>query len=305
LSFLFIFAHFCHYNPMPKTKLLILSLAVALQITIPHFAAAASIDIPCRPSDTAQGKTQEQVKSENQVALFTCVNQLYKYALVICSIAAVFMIILGGYMYIFSGGSDKKVATAKSFISTSLLGIGVLLTGFLLLKQINPELLTIKNITPQQIGGRSWYVMRVEDGYINVGGGNRGGGTSTIPVVRDCPGGQLVEIPQGEFTQYDQNRACPILLDALRRLKAAATTAGKQFKVNDAYGPDHQSSCHRLSGTCVDIGVLAGTSYDELCKVVNDTGIFRLLNESQQNTPNCGPDAGTGNPPHLHLNLRQ
>jgi hypothetical protein len=129
-----------------KWKILFLALYAVLLLATPHLARAAAIDIPCKPSTGTAANTD----------LFTCINQLYKYALIISSIAATFMIILAGYLYIFSGGNDKRVSTAKSFISTSLLGIAVLLTGFLLLKQINPNLLSIKNITPQQIAYEDW-----------------------------------------------------------------------------------------------------------------------------------------------------
>ncbi len=140
----------------------------ALLVLIPLTAQAAAVDIPCRPSETGAN------------GLFTCVNQLYKYALVICSIAAVIMIMIGGYMYIFSGGNEKRVGTAKSFISSSLIGIAVLLVGFVLLRQINPSLLTIKNITPNQIAFEKWKVdghMFDDDWDFNAGGqsGNIGG----------------------------------------------------------------------------------------------------------------------------------
>jgi hypothetical protein len=121
----------------------------------PSIASAAALDIPCKPSATPAAAPASGTTAAN-TDLFTCINQLYKYALIISSIAATFMIILAGYLYIFSGGNDKRVSTAKSFISTSLLGIAVLLTGFLLLKQINPNLLSIKNITPQQIAYEDW-----------------------------------------------------------------------------------------------------------------------------------------------------
>ncbi len=130
----------------PLIKFLYALSFAALLVLIPLTAQAAAVDIPCRPSETGAN------------GLFTCVNQLYKYALVICSIAAVIMIMIGGYMYIFSGGNEKRVGTAKSFISSSLIGIAVLLVGFVLLRQINPSLLTIKNITPNQIAFEKWEI---------------------------------------------------------------------------------------------------------------------------------------------------
>ncbi|MBL8031886.1 MAG: hypothetical protein JNK33_06235, partial [Candidatus Doudnabacteria bacterium] len=136
--------------PTKIKKLLAASICAFSLILIPATAHAAAIGLPCTP-------TQGSGTASN-TDLFTCVNNLYKYALVISAIAAVMMIIFAGYMYIFSGGSESKVGTAKSWIASSLLGITVLLTGFLLLKQINPSLLTIKNISPQQIAQQDWFV---------------------------------------------------------------------------------------------------------------------------------------------------
>ncbi len=132
-----------------------LSLYSALLLATPIFARAAAFDIPCKPTEYTKEQTPA-TGTVNNTDLFDCVNQLYKYALIISSITAVFMIIIAGYMYIFSGGNTGKVSTAKSFITTSLLGITVLLAGFLLLKQINPNLLVLKNLTPQQIGQKNW-----------------------------------------------------------------------------------------------------------------------------------------------------
>lgn len=286
---------------MHKNKILsvvFLTLYSLILVAVPIFAQAAAFDIPCTPSTTPI--TAPATGTTNNTDLFDCVNQLYKYALIISSIAAVFMIIIAGYMYIFSGGNSGKISTAKNFITTSLLGITVLLTGFLLLKQINPNLLSIKNITPGQIGQLEWAIIGHEDGTTNPIGVIPSG-----PVATDCPGGQLVEIPQNEFSQYDTNRTCPNVLEALRRLKQVASVAGVQFKVNDSFGSRHSSRCHTQSGTCVDIGLLGSTTWDQLCAVVVSTGSFRILNESGSTTPNCGTNVNTrlSTGPHLHLNL--
>ncbi len=279
-------------------SIIFISLYSLVLVAVPIFARAATFDIPCTPSTTPI--TEPATGTSHNTDLFDCVNQLYKYALIISSITAVFMIIIAGYMYIFSGGNTGKVSTAKSFITTSLLGIAMLLVGFLLLKQINPELLSIKNITPDQIGQIDWAIIGHEDGATNPVGVVPSG-----PVITDCPGGQLVDIPQGEFTQYDTNKTCPNVLEALRKLKQIATSAGAQFKVNDSYGQGHASKCHTQSGTCVDIGLLGSTTWDQLCSTVKTSGVFRILNESGSTTPNCGTYVKTSKAtgPHLHLNL--
>ncbi len=145
-----------------------LSFLIVLSLFLPVTALAAS-RLPCTPTEGAQGNND----------LFTCINNVYKYALVICSIAAVMMIIFAGYTYIFSGGNEKKAASAKNWISTSLVGLAVLLTGFLLLRQINPNLLTIKSISPESIDQQSWF--DPDTGEDNLSGNLPPVGNITVP----------------------------------------------------------------------------------------------------------------------------
>ncbi len=171
-------------------SIIFLSLYSLVLLSVPVFAYAAESSkfLPCTPTEHA-AQAPGETRTVANTDLFDCVNQLYKYALIISSIAAVFMIIIAGYMYIFSGGDSGKVSTAKSFITTSLLGIAVLLTGFLLLKQINPNLLVLKNITPQQIGQRNW-------AYIGSGGITYGSADNKVPGgVGPAGGGVVGNVP--------------------------------------------------------------------------------------------------------------
>ncbi len=110
---------------------------------------AMAVELPCVPSDPNAGNAYQ-----NDV--FNCVNRLYRIGLVASTVAAVFMIILAGYLYIFSGGSSSRVGTAKSFVSTSLLGLAVLIVGYLVLQQINPSILEVKNVSFGQLGYTAW-----------------------------------------------------------------------------------------------------------------------------------------------------
>lgn len=185
--------------PTKIKKLLAASICAFSLILIPATAHAAAIGLPCTP-------TQGSGTASN-TDLFTCVNNLYKYALVISAIAAVMMIIFAGYMYIFSGGSESKVGTAKSWIASSLLGITVLLTGFLLLKQINPSLLTIKNISPQQIAQQDWFVA---NDYTKPYAGGPGNGGYGKPINI----GQWKDLINKYSQQYNLD---PCILDTIVR----------------------------------------------------------------------------------------
>jgi hypothetical protein len=78
--------------------------------------------------------------------LFNCVNRLYRFSITAGSIAVVFFIVLAGYIYITGGESQKS--KAKSILFSSLTGLGIILTSFVLLNFINPDLVRIKTIQP-------------------------------------------------------------------------------------------------------------------------------------------------------------
>ncbi len=191
-----------HDTALPRIFIwgLLLALVIALAPSVTH---AAAFDIPCTPNKAGASD------------LFSCVNQLYKYALVISSIAAIIMIMIGGYMYIFSGGSEKKVGTAKSFIQTSLVGIAVLLVGFVLLKQINPYLLTIKNITPEQIASTDWETQLIDSDWDFAAGGTGGNiGGQGITGNNSGPAGHQASELQCGF-QNNKANYVPYMTEAL------------------------------------------------------------------------------------------
>lgn len=281
---------------LAKQKIIQYAAALFIGLTliiVPVAAQAAAVDIPCKPSQSGTGD------------LFNCVNQLYKYALVICSIAAIIMIMIGGYMYIFSGGSEKRVSTAKSFIQSSLVGIAVLLVGFVLLRQINPSLLTIKSITPSQIGFQQWLV----NGQI-VTTNNPPAGAVLLQNgkdIKDCQSG-IKAIPV-DIAGRTGESGCQTLIDALARVKEEAAKLGVGFQVTDAYGKGHQSICHKISGTCADLVPTnnSNDSWNKLCQAVNNTKQFRILNEYDNGSvPACGKFTRTAmtTGDHIHIVLQ-
>lgn len=237
--------------------------------------------------------------------LYSCVNRLYRFGVVAGFFIAVMMIVVAGYMYMTGGEAGK--AKGKSYIESTFVAIVILLTSYMLLNQINPDLVTFKRIQPLAVDPEDLKELTDEQLFIAYEDGQltpEGAAPSNGTVVTGCSG-TIVTIPRNEFQQYDNNTTCSTTLDALRRLAQLTNAAGIAFGVNDSIGQAHQSRCHKVSGTCVDIGVLGKTTYDQLCKVINDSKLFNIFNESGKTTPNCGVNHNTqyGTGPHLHLNL--
>ena len=70
------------------------------------------------------------------------VNVIFKMAIGLGSVIAVLMIVIGGFQYLSTDMFQTKGA-AKERITNALLGLGLLLTSFLILQTINPELVKL------------------------------------------------------------------------------------------------------------------------------------------------------------------
>ncbi len=77
-------------------------------------------------------------------ALFNCITKIYRFGVAFGAIALVFFVVLAGYMYI-SGGEAAK-AKGKGMLLSALTGMAIILSSYVLLGFINPDLIKIKPI---------------------------------------------------------------------------------------------------------------------------------------------------------------
>lgn len=68
------------------------------------------------------------------------VHSIYRLSLWIVGISAMFMISVGGFMYLTSAGNTSSAASAKGVIKDALIGLLLGLSAWLLLNTINPDL---------------------------------------------------------------------------------------------------------------------------------------------------------------------
>jgi len=79
------------------------------------------------------------------------INEIYKYAIGIVGILAAVVLMIGGVIWITAGGSASRISEAKSWITSSLTGLIIALTIYLILFQINPDLVKISPIGIKEI----------------------------------------------------------------------------------------------------------------------------------------------------------
>jgi len=79
-----------------------------------------------------------------QSTLPQLVQYIYKFALGICGITALISILIGAFKYVSAGSDSSKVGDAKDQITQALLGLLILLAAVLILRTINPDLVSFK-----------------------------------------------------------------------------------------------------------------------------------------------------------------
>lgn len=83
--------------------------------------------------------------------LYICINQLYKFAIVLASTVAVFFVVIAGYIYMSAEGNQESVDRAKSILVSSITALVILMGGYVLLRTINPDLIKFKQIQPTSV----------------------------------------------------------------------------------------------------------------------------------------------------------
>ncbi|MFO7628356.1 MAG: hypothetical protein R6W06_02335, partial [Prochlorococcaceae cyanobacterium] len=75
------------------------------------------------------------------------IGALYRYGVGIAGVLAVLMMMIGGFIWLLSGGSPDKVGQGKDFIISALSGLLLALFSFMILYTINPRLVAMDPVT--------------------------------------------------------------------------------------------------------------------------------------------------------------
>lgn len=112
-----------------KTKIKAILFGV-IALFLPAFNLSAQV-LENIPGQTSAGSSN----------LIGYLDNLYKFGISITGILAVFMIALGAFSYIVtSAGNSSKMMNAKEMINNALIGLVIVLTAYLFLYVINPDL---------------------------------------------------------------------------------------------------------------------------------------------------------------------
>ncbi len=92
---------------------------------------------------------------------------IYRFGILLSIFLTIFMMMVGGFLWVVAGGSPQRVENAKSYITSALTGLVLALTSFLLLQTVNPSLVVFPPITAQRpdLVQPSGLVRRVDENY--------------------------------------------------------------------------------------------------------------------------------------------
>lgn len=108
-----------------------------------------NIPIPELPAWTALEVTAGEIANIPYIAEY--IIAIYKYSLIIGSILAVAVLMIGGIMYMMGGMNATLISRAKNLIFGSISGIVILILSYLTLNIINPNLTQLGTIELQTV----------------------------------------------------------------------------------------------------------------------------------------------------------
>lgn len=80
------------------------------------------------------------VGTDGTASLGKCVSGIYMWSMGAAALLALLMLVYGGYQVMTAGGNGQQATNGKSYITSSLVGIALLLSAYLILNTINPDL---------------------------------------------------------------------------------------------------------------------------------------------------------------------
>lgn len=138
-------------------------------------APTLQINIPTLQPFTTKGMTQPDEEGYVYIPFIgQYIAGIYTWAVGIAGLIAVVLIIMGGFVYLTSGGNAQRTQEGKDRITSALFGLLLLLGSYVLLYTINPDLVKFKSLRIKIIERKQWDDS-IAVGEKGVGAGNCGG----------------------------------------------------------------------------------------------------------------------------------
>ncbi len=111
-------------------------------------SAAAATGFAYQPLEDIPGSTRAEIKTFPGY-----IQGIYKFGIWTVGLAALFMLSVGGFIYLSSGGNTATIGKAKTYIWDALIGLVLALLAYLILYVINPDLVNVNLGSFSKVGG--------------------------------------------------------------------------------------------------------------------------------------------------------
>lgn len=218
------------------------------------------------------------------------IRGVYDYALSIVGILAAIVLMAGGVMWLISGGDAGKITQAKELITGSITGLIILSASYVILLQINPDLITMKSILVDYVE------------VVDLESVSNEGNPNNSKACEDCSTIREIAIKPGEGNQVNGSLAYKLTTAWVSSCPTADNCI--KWRLTEAYPPsgEHNSTCH-YNGKCVDIGLDPPTDptncgqVERLISILKNAG----LNVSNEYVKCGGKETKKTKGGHLHV----
>jgi len=238
----------------------------------------------------------------NSGDLYRCINQLYKFAIILSAVIGVFFLVIAGYIYMSAEGNQESVDKAKNILVTTITSFIILMSGYLLLKAINPDLIQFKSIQPPsvKIDTSGWNDYKpVLDQSGNLIGVNNGTQTYNTLGKNDA---ELITKAGCTFQNNDFKTQIggiqTDLFNAIVNICKAGSTNGK-IQISSVTGGQHATNSYHYKFCAVDLADGTGTFRNNPAGKAAEA---KAKSYGNLLTINPGTDANEIN--HLHIDAR-
>jgi hypothetical protein len=254
--------------------------------------------------------------------LYNCINRVYRFAIVFAAIAAVLYIVIAGYLYMSAEGNGETVEKAKSLVTSSITALVILFAGYILLKALNPDLISFKNIQPPSVTPATTTAPMIGGTPPAAGGGNVDLSNCQQSLGSAASAGCTVGTNCTDVSAYTPTKDCQsnngvCLLSGTAAAKAKTfintfnqlgSASGCSLKISSAIqvnGGPSISGCHKTgngsTGTCLDFNLNPSSAACQqvFYQAAKQSGaVVSFLNEY---VPACVKESTTGG--NIHVNF--
>ena len=107
------------------------------------FSPSFFVFVDAKELETSYPGIGDQEGLSNDATLSDLVSYIFNFSLILAGVSAFASLVYGGFIYLTSTGAPEKQNDAKAWIFGGIFGLILILSSFLILKEINPEFLKL------------------------------------------------------------------------------------------------------------------------------------------------------------------